>query len=123
VSDTIETIQLRIRAFKHFRDLNPDKCYTSSEAEDAIALSEEVERLSARPMGCTWDSEGRPLTVCHELATLRSELRDYETLKRAVNESTNECGPDCDEHGHGDNCPANSAARWLEDQQREIDRE
>jgi predicted nuclease with TOPRIM domain len=60
------------------------------------------------------------------LQDLRAELaatrRDYDTLKRAVNESTNECGPDCDEHGHGDNCPANSSARWLEDQQREIER-
>lgn len=25
-------------------------------------------------IGCTYDSEGKPLTVCHELATLRSEV-------------------------------------------------
>lgn len=48
-------------------------------------------------------------------------LKSYEVLRRAVNESTNECGPDCDDHGHGDGCPALSPSSWLEDQQRRID--
>ena len=52
---------------------------------------------------------------------LQRQLGDYETLKRAVNESTNECGPDCDDHGHGDQCPANNSAQWLIDQQKEIE--
>lgn len=57
-----------------------------------------------------------------EVERLTRELVDYDLLKRAVNESTNECGPDCDSHGHGDSCPANDGARWLIDQQKEIDR-
>lgn len=48
-------------------------------------------------------------------------LIDYETLKRAVNESTNECGPDCDEHHHGDNCPSLNSAQWLIDAQYALD--
>lgn len=30
--------------------------------------------------GCTYDREGRPLTVCHELATLRMMCADYREL-------------------------------------------
>ena len=40
------------------------------------SLRAENERLRdelRKPKGCTYDTEGRPLTVCHELATLRSE--------------------------------------------------
>jgi hypothetical protein len=69
---------------------------------------------------------------CEALAMVRNaadaleatvqQLENYEVLKRAVNESTNECGPNCDEYGHGDDCPSCNSARWLEDQQREIER-
>lgn len=44
MSDITEILQ-RVQAFKHFRDLNPDKSYASPEAQDAILLAEEVERL------------------------------------------------------------------------------
>lgn len=56
-----------------------------------------------------------------ERDALRAEVANYEVLKRAVNESTNECSTQCDEHGHAGDCPANNSARWLEDQQREIE--
>jgi hypothetical protein len=55
------------------------------------------------------------------LAEQDVQLKSYDVLRRAVNESTNECGPDCDDHGHADDCPALSPSSWLEDQQRKID--
>lgn len=55
-------------------------------------------------------------------ARLAQELADYETLRRAVNESPAECGPQCGEHGHMAGCPAVSTEHWLVAQQREIDR-
>jgi hypothetical protein len=70
---------------------------------DRAEAADEIERLTAR------------------LAEQDVQLKSYDVLRRAVNESTNECGPDCDDHGHGDGCPALSPSCWLEDQQRTID--
>ena len=39
-------------------------------------VDREIKRLRGelrKPKGCTYDAEGRALTICHELATLRSE--------------------------------------------------
>ena len=44
-SDTIDEILHRVHAFAHFRGLAPDKGYTSPEAQDAITLAGEVDRL------------------------------------------------------------------------------
>ena len=43
-------------------------------------------------------------------------------LKKAVNDSADECGPDCDDYAHGESCPACDPAKWLVDQQVEIER-
>lgn len=56
-----------------------------------------------------------------DLRDLTMQFKAYDVLRRAVNESTNECGPDCDDYGHGDGCPACSPSSWLEDQKRRID--
>ena len=47
VSD-VQEVLARVYAFKHFRDLSPDKGYTSPEVEDCFTLADEVERLKAR---------------------------------------------------------------------------
>ena len=46
MSDVKEVFS-RLCAFKHFRDLNPDKSYTSAEAEDCFTLADEITRLRA----------------------------------------------------------------------------
>ena len=61
---------------------------------------DEIERLRQelrRPMGCTYDSEGRRLTVCHELATLRAILAEARArLVDAYGERCAEFDQDCD---------------------------
>ncbi len=58
--------------------------------------------------------------IAEEAASYAKPLAAAVLLKAAVNESTNEC--DCDSHGHAEDCPACSPARWLVDQQMEIER-
>ena len=67
----INEIRERIRAFIHFRDLNPDKSYTSAEAADAIALADELDRLNAQA-----------LELCAELSRLRRENERLRGLLR-----------------------------------------
>jgi len=54
VSD-VQEVLARVYAFKHFRDLSPDKGYTSPEVEDCFTLADEVERLKARLAECKDD--------------------------------------------------------------------
>jgi hypothetical protein len=77
---------------------------TQHDAKEGVCLWCENDALAAR------------------LAEQDMQLKSYSVLRRAVNESTNECAPDCDDHGHADGCPALSPTSWLEDQQREIER-
>lgn len=46
----------------------------------------------------------------------------YEWLRSAVNESPEECGPECADGYHGEPCPRCDPAIWLERQQAELHR-
>ena len=48
--------------------------YEQQANRDAVEL-ERLRRELRKPKGCTYDAEGRPLTICSELATLRELLR------------------------------------------------
>lgn len=61
------------------------------------------------------------VTSSAQVATLGKQVADYDLLRRAVNESTNECLPGCSSYGHADGCPTDDPARWLADQQRVIE--
>jgi hypothetical protein len=61
------------------------------------------------------------------LATQAARLRELEAIERkygrlrdAVNNSPDECGPDCGQHGHGEVCPRVDPAIWLERQQARL---
>jgi hypothetical protein len=58
--------------------------------------------------------------VLSDIPALLARVEKYELLRQAVNESTNECEPGCNSYGHTDTCPSGDAARWLADQQQEI---
>lgn len=65
------------------------------------------------------------MMAADEIERLRRELAEVQTkyglLSSAINESTDECGPDCDDYGHGDKCPSLDPERWLIDQQATIE--
>ena len=60
--------------------------------------------------------------LAEETASFAKPLAAAVLLKKAVNDSADECGPDCDDYAHGESCPACDPAKWLVDQQVEIER-
>ena len=71
---------------------------------------------------------GRIRQAIRSLAALRAPsgeregASDDELLREAINESADECTPDCDTYGHSPSCQTHSPAAWLIDQQAEIRR-
>ncbi|HWT45741.1 MAG TPA: hypothetical protein VN085_07235, partial [Vicinamibacterales bacterium] len=112
----IRTVELA-NAVARFLGLNP---------ADEIPFEELTRRLAAAPPL----SAARPSGLCptcgdalRENEFLRERCADYETLKRAVNHSAN-CLPECADNPNGcvEACPRFNTARWLTDQQAEIER-
>ena len=78
MSDVSE-VMARVYAFKHFRDLNPDKSHTSAEAQDCFTLADEIERLHAHVTnanGRASDYENRLLAALNDNERLRAALTD-----------------------------------------------
>ena len=57
-------------------------------------------------------------------ATINALIDEYELLRKAINESTDECDvpeSECNSFGCRGDCPNHDPARWLADQQKEIE--
>lgn len=90
-----------------------------------IALRDLPSQLRDDAIGHAPRRAERLLAAADEIERLRRELAEVQTkyglLSSAINESTDECGPDCDDYGHGDKCPSLDPERWLIDQQATIE--
>ena len=114
MTDHIDLILSRIKAFKHFRAMNPDKSYTSPEAEDAIALADALEAQAREIADCkrlrederlTWDAQHkRQASVNAHLAALvtdaQEELRKCQQDAIALQARLAEIIGYCAQEGH-----------------------
>lgn len=99
---------------------------TKCAMETTVVLGRCAACWGARPMETVMADVAH---LAKELANTRQLLGElegirerYDLLKRAVDESEDECSPNCDRYGHADDCRCVNPAAWLEDQQAEIER-
>jgi hypothetical protein len=80
------------------------------------------ERLhEAELVAASWKREAElNEQAANESSGYAKRLADYETLKRAINES-GDCLPTCDSYAHDDHCPNVNMHVVLQDQQREVE--
>ena len=54
-------------------------------------------------------------------AALKAQVEEYELLKRAVNENSGDCLPECDSYGHAEGCEYVSMSATMIIQQRQVE--